>query len=76
MKSYEVVNGAGPGGRLRLRKVETGRVLAVLDEAQACQLWITLGSALGLGTESLTVKNVEKASSLKTLAKRAKRSTR
>jgi hypothetical protein len=74
MRNFEIINGGKPGAPLRLRTAESGRVLAVLSESEACQLWITLGSALGLGTESLSVKNVARASSLKPLAKRLKKS--
>ena len=73
MRSYEITNGGKPDGALRLRSADSGRVLAVLTESEACQLWISLGSALGLGTEKLTVKSVERASSLKKLAKSTKK---
>ena len=73
MRSYEITNGGKPDGALRLRSADSGRVLAVLSESEACQLWISLGSALGLCTEKLTVKSVERASSLKKLAKRTRK---
>jgi hypothetical protein len=57
---------------MRLRAANTGRVLAVISADEARQLWINLATALGLGTNELTVKRVRKASSLKPLAKRSK----
>ena len=73
MRSYEVVHN-GKAGPLRLKTTETGRVLAVISPDEARQLWINLGVALGLRTDSLTVKDVRTASSLKALAKRGKKS--
>ena len=59
---------------MRLRTADTGRVVAVIEADEARRLWINLGAALGLGTESLTVKNVRNAPSLKALVKRQKKS--
>ena len=73
MRTYEVI-GNGNGSPMRLKTADNGRVLAVISPDEARQLWLTLGAALGLGTESLTVKHVAKASSLKALAKRTKKS--
>jgi hypothetical protein len=72
MRNYEITHN-GDGGPMRLRAADTGRVLAVISADEARQLWINLGAALGLGTSSLTVKHVRKASSLKPLAKRQKK---
>ena len=72
MRTYEVTHD-GLGGPFRLKAAESARVLAVITADEARQLWINLGGALGLGTEPLTVKNVERASSLRALAKRLKK---
>lgn len=72
MRTYDVVHD-GNGGPMRIKTADTGRVLAVLEPDEASQLWINLGSALGLGTAKLKVKDVQKASSLKPLAKRSKK---
>ena len=73
MKTFEVLH-TGPGEPVRLKATDSGRVLAVISADEARQLWINLGAALGLGTASLTVKNVQGASSLKVLAKRLRKS--
>ena len=72
MRSFEITRD-GRDGPMRLRATETGRVLAVITPDEARQLWIGLGSALGLGTDALTIRNVERASSLRALAKRLKK---
>jgi len=54
---------------IRIRATETGRVLAAFTGDEARHLWINLGAGLGLGTEPLTVRNVERASSLRDLSK-------
>jgi hypothetical protein len=41
------------------------------DEARL--LWINLGAELGLGTNTLTIRNVKRASSLKDLSKHRKK---
>jgi len=48
-------------------------VLAAVTGDEARRLWINLGAGLGLGTEPLTIRNVERASSLRDLSKRLKK---
>jgi len=48
-------------------------VLAAVTGDEARRLWINLGAGLGLGTEPLTVRNVERASSLRDLSKRLRK---
>jgi hypothetical protein len=72
MRSYDVVT-AGVDEPLRLKASDSGRVVAVIDADEARRLWINLGAALGLGTERLTVKQVQEVSGLKSLAKRLKK---
>ena len=75
MRTYEVTNSTDDG-LLRIRATETGRVLAAVTGDEARLLWINLGAELGLGTEPLTVRNVERASSLKDLSRRLKKNGR
>jgi len=75
MRTYEVTNSTDDG-LLRIRATETGRVLAAVTGDEARLLWINLGAGLGLGTEPLTVRNVERASSLKDLSRRLKKNAR
>ena len=72
MRTYEVTQ-TTDDGLLRIRAAETGRVLAAVTSDEARRLWINLGAGLGLGTEPLTVRNVERASSLRDLSKRLKK---
>jgi len=72
MRTYEVTH-TDDDGLIRIRAVETGRVLAAVSGDEARLLWIRLGAGLGLGTAPLTVRNVERASSLKDLSKRLKK---
>jgi hypothetical protein len=48
-------------------------VLAAVTGDEARRLWINLGAGLGLGTEPLTVRKVERASSLRDLSKRLRK---
>ena len=72
MRTYEVTH-TSDDDVVRIRAAETGRVLAAVTSDEARLLWINLGAGLGLGTEPLTVRNVERASSLKDLSKRLKK---
>jgi hypothetical protein len=72
MRTYEITQ-AEDDGLIRIRTAESGRVLAAVTGDEARLLWINLGAGLGLGTEPLTVRNVERASSLGDLAKRLKK---
>jgi hypothetical protein len=60
-------------GLIRIRTAETRRVLAAVTGDEARRLWINLGAGLGLGTEPLTVRKVERASSLRDLSKRLRK---
>jgi hypothetical protein len=76
MRTYEVTHDTDDG-LFRIRTKESGRVLAAVSSDEARLLWINLGAELGLGTDKLTIRKVERASSLKDLAKhRKKHSTR
>jgi len=75
MRTYEVTNSTDDG-LIRIRATETGRVLAAVTGDEARALWINLGAGLGLGTEPLSVRNVERASSLRDLSKRLKKNGR
>ena len=72
MRTYEVTH-TDDDGLIRIRTAETGRVLAAVTGDEARRLWINLGAGLGLGTEPLTVRNVERASSLRDLSKRLRK---
>ena len=72
MRTYEVTH-TRDDDVVRIRAAETGRVLAAVTSDEARLLWINLGAGLGLGTEPLTIRNVERASSLKDLSKRLKK---
>ena len=72
MRTYEVTH-TDDDGLIRIRTAETGRVLAAVTGDEARRLWINLGAGLGLGTEPLTVRNVERASSLGDLSKRLRK---
>ena len=72
MRTYEVTH-TSDDDLVRIRATETGRVLAAVTSDEARLLWINLGAGLGLGTGPLTVRNVERASSLRDLSKRLKK---
>ena len=72
MRTYQVTHHTDDG-RIRIRTQESGRVLAAVTSDEARLLWIKLGAELGLGTDKLTIRNVERASSLKQLAKHCKK---
>jgi hypothetical protein len=72
MRTYEVINDA-EDGLIRIRTKDSGHVLAAVTADEARSLWINLGEGLGLGTAALTTRHVERASSLKDLAKRLKK---
>ena len=72
MRSYEVTHHP-EDDLIRIRTQESGRVLAAVTGDEARLIWIKLGAELGLGTDRLTIRNVERASSLKDLAKHRKK---
>jgi len=72
MRTYEVTTTADDG-LIRIRTSDRGHVLAAVTANEARGLWINLGDELGLGTAPLTVRHVERASSLRDLSKRLKK---
>jgi hypothetical protein len=74
MRTYEVTNHT-EDGLIRIRTSGGGHVLAAVTADEARGLWISLGDELGLGTGPLTVRHVERASSLRDLTKRLKKTT-
>jgi hypothetical protein len=75
MRTFEVTNHT-EDGLIRIRTSGTGHVLAAVTADEARGLWISLGDELGLGTGPLTVRHVERASSLSDLTKRLKKRAR
>jgi len=73
MRTYEVTN-TTDDGLIRIRTSDSGHVIAAVTANEARDLWINLGAELGLGTAPLTVRHVERASSLRDLSKRLKKS--
>jgi hypothetical protein len=74
MRTYAVTNHT-EDGLIRIRTSGTGHVLAAVTADEARGLWISLGAELGLGTGPLTIRQVERASSLRDLTKRLKKTT-
>jgi len=74
MRTYEITNTVDDG-LIRIRTSDSGHVIAAVTANEARDLWINLGAELGLGTAPLTVRHVERASSLRDLSKRLKKST-
>jgi hypothetical protein len=72
VRTFEVTNSTDDT-LIRIRTSGTGHVLAAVTADEARGLWIGLGEELGLGTGTLTVRHVERASSLRDLSKRLKK---